>query len=273
MNKSAFTLVEISASIVVIALIVASIVGGSELLRQANLRSVIKEMRDYQVSFEAFKERYGQFPGDFSQAQFYFSNVVDGTLTASNSNGNGDGLVLANANESNLAWRHLYLAEMISINVPSIKSSNFNLARVGNPNPQSSLKDSGYSIVAPIPTLSNRLMVNVESPWPTTERINLIALGRSSDDVSGDSRSALSLGALTPSEAFSLDRKFDDGIENSSSFSGARSGKIRVTNGSNLWDSFAYTTAGQCVRAANSYRLTNIDSASVRGCILIFELK
>lgn len=272
MSKSGFTLVEISASILVIALIVSAVIGGSELYKQANLRSVIKEMRDYQVSIAAFKERYGQFPGDFSQAQYYFSNVVDGTLSASNANGNGDGLVLANANESNLAWRHMYLAELISYNIPIITSSNYNLGRIDNPNPQSSVKDAGYSIVAPIPTLSNRLMVNVESPWPTTQRVNLIALGKSSDEVNGDSRSALSIGALLPKEAFALDKKFDDGIEVPSSFSGARSGKIRATNGSNLWDSFSYTTAGQCVRATNSYRVSNSDSSGVRGCILVFEL-
>lgn len=273
MSRSGFTLVEISASIVVIALIIASIIGGSELLKQANLRAVIKEMRDYQVSFEAFKERYGQYPGDFSQAQYYFSNVVDGTLTPADSNGNGDGLVLSNVNESNLAWRHMYLAELLTVNVPIITSTNYNLGRIGNPNPQSAIKDSGYSIVAPIPTLANRMMVNVESPWPTTSRINLIALGRSSNEVSGDTRSALSLGALTPNEAFSLDKKFDDGAEISSSFSGARSGIIRVTNGSNLWDSLAYTTTGQCVRAPNAYRVTNSDSSNIRGCILVYELK
>lgn len=254
-------------------MIVAAIVGGSELLKQANLRSVIKEVREYQASFDAFRERYGQFPGDFSQAQHHFTNVVDGSLAITNSNGNGDGLVLATANESNLAWRHMYLAELISINIPVLTSANFNLGRTGNPNPQSSVKDAGYSIVSTIPTLSNRMMVNVESPWSVVQRVNLIALGRSSDEVSGDSRGALSLGALTPNEAFSIDTKFDDGIANSTGFLGARSGKIRASNGSNLWDNFAYTTNGQCIRAANAYRVTNSDSANVRGCILIFELK
>ena len=273
MNNKGFTLVEISATVLVIALVVAAVIGGSELAKQANLRAVIKEMRDYQVSFNAFKERYGQEPGDFSQAQFYFANTVDGSLSAASANGNGDGLVLSTANESNLAWRHMYLAELLTINVPIITSSNFNLGRTGNPNPQSAFKDSGYSIVSPIPTLANRIMTNVESPWPVTDRINVIALGRSSNDASGDSSSALSLGALTPPEAFALDKKFDDGIENATAFSGARTGRIRITNGSNLWDSLAYTTAGQCLRAANEYRVSNADSVNVRGCILMFELR
>jgi prepilin-type N-terminal cleavage/methylation domain-containing protein len=66
-NKG-FTLVEMSIVLVIIGLIVAGITLGRNLMRNGQLKSVIKEINTIYTFVMQFKDLYEYYPGDFPNA-------------------------------------------------------------------------------------------------------------------------------------------------------------------------------------------------------------
>ena len=99
-QTSGFTLVELSVVIVIIGLIIAAVVAGKELIRNAQLQSIIKDAQGYQAAIRAFQLRYKAFPGDMDDATDYWPGET--------TNGNGDGRITYNTwVESLPAWQQL----------------------------------------------------------------------------------------------------------------------------------------------------------------------
>ena len=92
-NKG-FTLIELSIVIVIIGLIVAGVVGGQSLVRQAKLRSIITDYQKISTAMNAFKLEYNHLPGDIPNADSYWSGET---------NGDGDGYT-----EYGTEWRHVF---------------------------------------------------------------------------------------------------------------------------------------------------------------------
>lgn len=92
-KQQGFTLVELSIVIVIIGLIVAGIVGGQTLVKQAQLRSVYADANKYKVAINAFKLEYNQLPGDMDNAHDYWPGCNSGA-TAAQCNGNGNKLIV-----------------------------------------------------------------------------------------------------------------------------------------------------------------------------------
>ena len=53
--SSGFTLIELSIVIVIIGLIVAGVVGGQVLVKQAKLKGVVSDVEKYRTALNAFK--------------------------------------------------------------------------------------------------------------------------------------------------------------------------------------------------------------------------
>jgi prepilin-type N-terminal cleavage/methylation domain-containing protein len=99
--RSGFTLIELSIVLVVISLIVSGIVAGRTLVRQAALRSVVSDFRQYESAIILFRGQYEVWPGDMTNATSYWSSVT---------NGNGDGWIdhsNGGASEHMYGWQHL----------------------------------------------------------------------------------------------------------------------------------------------------------------------
>jgi len=118
-NKSGFTLVELSIVIVIIGLIVAGVVGGQALVRQAKLRATISDIDKYRLAHNAFILEYDAIPGDFDNAHSFWGNACD--ASAANCNGDGNGHIqdtecagLPATNEIFRYWQHLQLAGIIN---------------------------------------------------------------------------------------------------------------------------------------------------------------
>jgi len=118
-----FTLIELAIVLVIIGLIVGGVLVGSELIRIAGLRATVTQYENYKAAYFVFKNRYIAVPGDMSAtmaAQYGF-------LARSGNVGRGDGNGLietssdpsANTTATNYAgephgfWKDLSDAQLI----------------------------------------------------------------------------------------------------------------------------------------------------------------
>lgn len=86
-----FSLAELSIVLIIVSLLVAGVSGGSRLIEQTKLRSVISEVDEYKTALRTFKGIYGYLPGDMPNADSYWpSCVVDASHTYNVCNGNAD---------------------------------------------------------------------------------------------------------------------------------------------------------------------------------------
>lgn len=97
-----FTLVELSIVLVVIGLLVGGVLAGRDLIRAAEIKSVISDLDKIQTAVNVFYNKYHCLPGDCANATDYgFTN-----------SGDGDELVILN--EQFYFFENLYEAELIT---------------------------------------------------------------------------------------------------------------------------------------------------------------
>jgi len=112
-NNQGFTLVEMSIVLVVLALIVAGIVGGKSLVHSAKLRSVISDANKIKIAVRMYRDSYDAWPGDHRNAKDYWPNPLCVDSGSNKCNGNGDGRIAGSSQEEVRLWQHLSLSEML----------------------------------------------------------------------------------------------------------------------------------------------------------------
>lgn len=134
LQRSAFTLVELSIVLVILGLLVGGVLTGQSLIRAAELRSVTSDYSRYRTAIYAFRDKYFALPGDMGNATAFWGirtgsssttgsdnlchqvlNTIGGTC-----NGLQDDILLNSAlganydsSERYLFWQHLGLAGLI----------------------------------------------------------------------------------------------------------------------------------------------------------------
>lgn len=106
--KKGFTLVELSIVLIIIGVLVAGIISGREIIRQAEFRSVITDYERFVTSYNTFVGLYGKVPGDISVITA--QNLLG--ITDINGGGNADDKITyfrggIGFDEINAAWEHL----------------------------------------------------------------------------------------------------------------------------------------------------------------------
>ena len=98
--RAAFTLVELAIVLVILGLLVGAVVTGQNLIRNAELRSVVTEFQTYKTAIRTFQDTYLALPGDIQHtlASRLGFTARSGGLGA----GNGDGHLTVNAAPDNL---------------------------------------------------------------------------------------------------------------------------------------------------------------------------
>ena len=207
--KKGFTLVELSISLVIIALIAGSVLAAQELIEQSNRRKFLKELSDYITAINSFEEKYDGLPGDITNAKTIWTSCTD---NPPNNYCNGDGNGNYDAEFEGLrAWEQLNWAEFTNFKpeCPDLLT---------------------YSFCSP--TYSRRYVAGVnvpktiltdESAYKIENRSgqgDVIRLGSSYDSSTGfELRGA----TISPQDAWEFDLKIDDGI--------AGTGEMQTTQG------------------------------------------
>jgi len=211
-NKCAFSLLELSIVLVIIGLIAGGIVSGANMIRAAEVRAVITETQRYMTSVNTFRDKYLGVPGDLKNAEAFWGSMTNcgaaspsgtGTQTC---NGDGDGIVEPAAaalqtGENFGIWQHLSNAGLIEGVYSGIAGTlNTNHALLGENQPESKLSGAGWAL----------------SYWDNSAGTSGITYSFNYGNQLGFAAVNSSTGApnqpvLTPPEAWSIDKKVDDG--------------------------------------------------------------
>ena len=118
-RQAGYTLIELSMVLVIIGLLVAGVLKGSELITQARLRNISSSVESLTLAFHTYQERYRNLPGD--------DPLALGRWPSTATNGNGDRIICgayhggtggtscgSNALESSLLWQHLRNSGLVS---------------------------------------------------------------------------------------------------------------------------------------------------------------
>ena len=237
-QKSAFTLLEIAMVLAVLGLVAGGIIGGKQLIYVSKLHAVVDDALNYAISKQQFKDKYGEFPGDFSQA-----TKIWGTPFTANGNGNDK---IDTAAEGYLAWQHLAAAGMIKGNYTGVVAGSAATPAVNIP--AGSFNNSGY------------FWLGTWAGQPTAAQFydgdytNAFVFGQAT------AASWPSGAVLTAMDASQLDKKNDDALP---AFGNVRSFSSKLASNSNCVADDAGTPP---TSASATYKTSDMSPA----CVLIF---
>lgn len=220
-NKG-FTLVELSVVIVIIGLIVAGVIGGQSLVRQATFRSQISEFEKYSVAYNAFKLEFDAIPGDFNKASQYWPGVPDG---------DGNRRITQYGKEASIAtenvrfFQHLSQARLIAENFTNTWSLG-----VGFPKTKI---DPSKGMIASGGISSSTFGYPAGGNYNITERFKAILELNVTNLPNAEYYDTF--GIISPSDALSMDKKIDDGESYTGTLRSYQVGTVGTNLGACRW--------------------------------------
>lgn len=207
-NRSAFTLVELAVVLTIIGLIIGGALTGRDLIRSAELNTMITNEQRFLQGVQNFREKYSALPGDMKNATQYWGVLggngtgndiacqnLSATATATcNGNGNGKiGMSVVNYDEQLRFWQHLANAGMIEGQYTGVQGSPVSWLP-GTNIPKTKLDGIGWWVVyyGSFAGSLTQFAVNFSHVFQFTN-------GSGSGQI------------LTPLDAFRIDSKADDG--------------------------------------------------------------
>jgi len=86
-KQGGFTLVEIAIVLVIIGLLLGGVLKGQEMIKNAEIRNVISDIRGLSTAMYAYRDRFNAIPGDDAAA------VTNSQSATGVANGDGDGII------------------------------------------------------------------------------------------------------------------------------------------------------------------------------------
>lgn len=186
LKNSGFSLVELSIVLLIIGLLVAGIVAGKSVIRNAELKSILTQVSDIKGATTQFKLQYNRLPGDMENASDYWSAAL---------NGDNNGKIASEpSDEAFAALNHLGNAKFLNKTLTGVWDTGFTI---------------GENVLA-LDAEGAGLYLHCCSDTDYEHTVvfnNHITVF----SVYGDESPRFRAGAITPIEALGIDTKLDDG--------------------------------------------------------------
>jgi len=249
MKNKGFTLIELSIVLVVVALIIGSVIQGQQIIENARLSRIAKEVTEIKTAFNNFKLKYNAIPGDMDSAN---------TMWASANNGDGDGSVDKPTDEMGETaefWNQMALSSVYPGSYSlSLSSGAFTHYQAGVQMPVSKFKsNAGYLYYNPA--------TSADSLTVFTKVGNVLELGGCATSSQSGTFKYCSAGIMTGQRAEQLDKKIDDGEAATGSMMGV-----------NALTALATHTSGCSADYTDSTAAYNVTS-DVEACRLFFWME
>lgn len=219
-NKKAFSLVELSIVLSIIALMLSVMMVSQNISKSSKTLAFVDQINRYKIAYQTFVERFNAVPGDLSSANLFINGAT--------SPGNGDEIIDSNnsssakpitgGSESNAAWQHLKLLELVTGEFPGssggVKGVNFPECKLTE---DCSIHFSGVNIHAKMVTPINYLV---------TRKLSSSNSSTNHQDYTIDSQTA-----------YKIDSKIDDGLPYEGWVNGYSHGTPCSGNVSTAWSS------------------------------------
>ena len=245
-SSDGFTLLELSIVLVIIGLIIGGITVGADMIRSAELNSIVSDYHKYKVAVNSYKLKYNALPGDHKNATAYwgaahatpatcYTTASTGTETC---DGNGDGMINSADGGTNLSeryrmWQHLANAEILSGQFTGVAGA-------------AGTYDSDVGINVP----EHRMNGGVLTMYSGND-LNQFAEHRNKQSMSffAELPAGLFGGFIPPTDAMTIDTKIDDGKPGL--------GKVYNLPQGSAYNPDCTTTA---VASTSEYALTDLDA-------------
>jgi prepilin-type N-terminal cleavage/methylation domain-containing protein len=254
MKKHGFTLIELSIVLVIVALLVAGILVGRELIRAAEIRATINQKEKFDAAVNTFRGKYACLPGDCARATSF------GFAT----NGNGDGRIGADNSctnncfsgstesftEMDAVWSQLSSVGLITESIAMPASITQPITGINSPKLKLPSRGgwwlfSGIMLLNSYLTQSDSTLLNRHVFWLTGQLLM--------DDTGA--------AIIDPVDAFAIDSKMDDGMP--------MTGSVRATS-NHMMDTFnspaeyLFGAAGSaaCINNSSTPNIYNITATT-----------
>lgn len=279
---AAFTLVELAIVLVIIGLIVGGVLVGQDLIKAAEIRSVVSDIEEFNAAAGTFRNKYDGLPGDLlSQRATQF-----GLTPRDGANGQGDGNAVAEGCatrataigcETALFWVDLTDAQLISDAFTVGAGANDGIAD-GNATTGAAITTTdAMARFLPSTALRDSSFYHV---YPQAGR-NHFYIGALQTDAAGVIDIAAPVPGLTVLEAKRIDEKMDNGAPTTGIVKATD--EITATGGATIDPGTAGNVTGACVEEGatagagaglqgdEAYNTINEDFANELNCNLFIR--
>lgn len=209
-NESGFTLVELAIALMIIGLLIGGVLKGIELVENARVTQVMRNVKGYETAVTAFQSMYVAMPGDINNpsARLPSCDAVNHAVCANAGNGNGmvgtsnttgatapDPVAIDEENRN--FWLHLAVTGLISGVEPQGTSDPVTDGIIwGEAYPASPVIGAGYMI--------QHMRMNGAASYQANARFSGHFIELRGVTIGTP-------GVLTGNQAVQIDNKFDDG--------------------------------------------------------------